>query len=156
MKKITLSELHDIEHHRWPGFAEWVLRHSTVQHGMCLTDDEVFEELSRQLLRFSSCQNCQFHQSMHTLPLSMCAANGRNIEQNVRNGCPKNLFGVISVPPGPGDLIAAAAKIVGADKAAKVIARWLGKEDCGCAARAQKINRIWATLKKRIERNHNQ
>lgn len=50
--------------------------------------------------------------------------------------------------PLAGDLVAAVAKKFGADRAARAIARLVGKADCGCARRQQRINRLDARLRR--------
>jgi hypothetical protein len=42
---------------------------------------------------------------------------------------------------GLGDLIAHGTKITGVDKVAKFVANAVGKEDCGCTSRQEKLNK---------------
>ena len=48
-----------------------------------------------------------------------------------------------------GDMVASLAKIVGADKAAKLYERFVGKP-CGCPERQAKLNQLGAAIRRRL------
>lgn len=58
-----------------------------------------------------------------------------------------------SPPMLAGDFVAALAKHIGADRAAKWVAKNLGEEDCGCAARAAALNRLDSLLRRFLSRS---
>lgn len=51
-------------------------------------------------------------------------------------------------PKGAGDVIANITRITGTDKVAKFVAKSVGKEDCGCDARRESLNKILPFNKK--------
>jgi len=56
-------------------------------------------------------------------------------------------MGYSSIRRGLGDDVAFIAKTIRLDKAAKTLAQLLGKEDCGCEERKQKLNKYPSILK---------
>lgn len=58
-------------------------------------------------------------------------------------------------PRGFGDDIQRIAKVIQADKAAKEIAKALGKEDCGCSKRQESLNNPDLLINKVFYKNKN-
>jgi hypothetical protein len=56
-------------------------------------------------------------------------------------------MGYSAIRRGLGDDVAFVAKSVRLDKAAKSLAKILGKEDCGCEERKKKLNKIPSLFK---------
>lgn len=56
------------------------------------------------------------------------------------------------VRSGPGDVVEAVAKAIGADKLANAVAKLMGKKSCGCRARKEKMNKAWEKFRARTGR----
>lgn len=88
--------------------------------------------LHRRRPSFGGCNNCVHNQARGQMPLIQLTVKPRD-----------RLDGI----PLPGDLIAAAAKRIGADRLAKLWERWTGLA-CGCGERQKKINEATIRLMK--------
>ena len=80
--------------------------------------------------------------------------DGIDIIDHAQSGdCPEKRFDEPPIQTAPavplaGDIVAAMTKKLGADRAAKTLARLVGKADCGCAKRQQRLNDLDRRLRK--------